>query len=102
VKKDIYMELSTSEHLKQRKEKKKVFELSQCTVFSRRYILRHTAIEIFYQSKAYLFNFFLKSPRDELLKLIRKKVRACIVNRRLEFEREHFTEKWKLGKLSNF
>ena len=95
------MELSTSEHLKQRKEKKKVFELSQCTVFSRRYILRHTAIEICYQSKAHLFKFFLESPRDELLKLSRKKGKACIVKRRVEFEREHVTEKMNIGKLSN-
>lgn len=102
VKKDIYMELSTSDHLKLKKEKKKTFELPMCSIFTRRYVLRHTAIEIFYKGKAYFFNFFLKSTRDTLLKLLKKKVQACIVNRKLEFEKELLTERWKTGRISNF
>lgn len=43
--------------------------LAGCKVFSRRYILRHTALEVFHPLKhrSYFFNLFFREPLQALL-----------------------------------
>lgn len=78
--------------------------LTNCKVFSRRYILRHTALELFHPLKhrSYFFNLFFTQPLQALLADLRAAEIEVIERRADEFVKAGFTERWQRGELSNF
>lgn len=70
-------------------------------VFVRKYIHRHTAIEIFAYHQSYFFNLFFKETRDKFMKNYASKI-ICVSDLRAEFEKKKYTSKWLEGRLDNF
>lgn len=95
-------QLSTSEFHRLDKPKEKSLALKDAVVFTRRYILRHTAIELFTRNKAYFFNLFGTDRRHSLLNELKDQVYLCIINRKAEWQRHDYTRKWLNGEYNNF
>lgn len=73
-------------------------------IFTRRYILRHTAFEIFNQNthRSYFFNLFHNKLMMQFLGEFRGEAVEVIVNRAEEFQKKGFTDRWCKGEISNF
>lgn len=69
-------------------------------MFTRRYILRHTALEIFTKDKSFFFNLYRRKDRDDFINGLRGIEK--ILNRRKEFVNKEFTSKWESGEINNF
>ena len=67
--------------------------LAGSKVFTRRYIMRHTAFELFHPLKhrSYFFNLFFAQPRQSFLAELRKAEVEIIENRQEEFAKAGFT-----------
>jgi hypothetical protein len=78
--------------------------LAGCELFTRRYILRHTALELFsyHTHKSYFFNLFIPKSLQQLLEELRNEEAELILNRQEEFVKREFTQRWRRGELSNF
>ena len=71
-------------------------------MFTRRYILRHTAIEVFTKDKSYFFNLFKRKDKEAFLNSMKGTRATLILNRRQEFANKELTKKWENGELNNF
>ena len=89
------------------KAKEQVWELSELTeVFSRRFLHRHTALEVYFRSgRSYFFNCFTNEARTSLMQFL-KDTTGSGTKIRIDPGRDVVTEKvssaWKHGKMSNF